>query len=110
MKFFWKFSSPFKKLWFPQIFLKKNLFLASSPLLIHWPDTGWGCCAGAGAPNISANGFPNCNKSSKAFDGCAGCADAPSAAPNKSTMLPDEAGGDDKNGFVAVGEPIFDCF
>lgn len=94
---------------FPQIALKNQLRKYLIPFPIHW--FGAACCwGGAGAPNMSANGFPSCNKSSNAFDCCcAGCA-LPSAAPNKSTIFPDDAGGDDKNGFVAVGEPIFDWF
>lgn len=77
-------------------------------MLIHWFGACCCCCGWAGAPNISANGFPNCNKSSNAFDCCAGCTAAPSAGPNKSTIFPEDAGGDAKNGFVAVGDPIFD--
>lgn len=65
----------------------------------------WG---GAGAPNISANGFPNCNRSSDAFEFCGGA-----GAENRSTILP-EFVGDDKNGlftaaFAPCGEPTFDC-
>lgn len=85
------------------------------PLLIHWLAGGC-CCIGAGAgapagaPNISANGFPNCSRSSIAFDGAAPPV-APSAGPNRSTILPELDGGDDKKGFVAapVGDDTFDC-
>lgn len=58
---------------------------------------------------MSANGLPNCSRSSRALVCCCGAA-AGSAAPNKSTMLPDDDGGDARKGFVAfVGDPIFDC-
>lgn len=78
-----------------------------------------------GASNISANGLPNCNKSSEALvvpaaavEPVPGCAEA---APNKSTIgwPAAEAGGDDKNGFVnaalaaappLVGEETLCCF
>lgn len=70
-------------------------------------------CAGAGAaPNISANGFPNCSRSSDAF-AFGGWAEA-AVGPNKSTIFP-ELVGDDKNGlFTAadappVGDVNFDC-
>lgn len=76
------------------------------PLLIHilllagWPADGC-CCGGAGLPNISANGLPNCSKSSEAFD-CVFCAPAvESVPPNRSTIFVDCVG-DDKNGFVAA--------
>lgn len=75
------------------------------PLLIHalGAATADGCCCGW-APNMSANGFPNCSRSSSAVAGCWGCA----GALNKSTIFPDDAGGESKNGFVAVdGEPTF---
>lgn len=70
-----------------------------------------GCTDGAGALNMSANGFPSCNKSSDAFE-FAGTADA-AVGPNKSTMFP-ELVGDDKNGLFAaadapVGDVNFDC-
>lgn len=86
------------------------------PLLIHWLAAGC-CCIGAGAgapagaPNISANGLPNCSRSSMAFDGAAP-PEAPSAGPNRSTILPELDGGDDKKGFVAapVGDDTFDCW
>lgn len=51
--------------------------VSSLPLDIHmFVEAGWGagapaamgCCPGA--ENISANGFPNCNKSSDAFPAC----------------------------------------
>lgn len=61
-------------------------------------------------PNISANGFPNCNKSSDAFVFADGCAPA-AGAPNKSTIFP-ELVGDDKNGLLAAadcGDTTFDC-
>lgn len=75
----------------------------------------------AGAPdvpsNISANGLPNCSKSSDAFEAEA-AADCAGAAPNKSTIgaPAEDAGGDDRNGFVSaapappllVGEETFD--
>lgn len=82
----------------------------SLPLVIHW--FAGACCGGcwAGAPpNISANGLPNCNRSSKAFV-CCGWAAAWSAAPKKSTILPDPPGGDARKGFVAFdpGDPTFD--
>lgn len=62
------------------------------------------------ASNMSANGLPNCSKSSDAFvasdcdadaAAAAGCADA---APNRSTIgwPACEAGGDDRNGFVSA--------
>lgn len=80
------------------------------PLLIHWLPAacGAGCWAGA-APNMSANGFPNCKRSSRAFVCCCGAAPW-SAAPKRSTMLPDDAGGDERKGLLAfVGDPILDC-
>ncbi len=63
----------------------------------------WTAGAGAGAPNISANGFPNCKRSSEAFDGACAAA-AVLSAPNRSTILAfaADAGGEDKNGFVAA--------
>lgn len=89
--------------------------IVNLPLLIQFPDIG--CCtgAGAGAANISANGFPNCNKSSEAFDEVCALAAVESGGPNKSTIFPELAGGDDKNGFVAalaalfVGDDTFVC-
>lgn len=61
------------------------------------------------ASNISANGLPNCSRSSEALvawpggaaAAAAGCADA---APNRSTIgWPAwAAGGDDRNGFVSA--------
>lgn len=75
------------------------------------PTRGW-AAAGAGLPNISANGFPNCNKSSDAFE-FGGWAEA-AVGPNKSTIFP-EVVGDDKNGLFAaadappVGDVDFDC-
>lgn len=71
-----------------------------------------GCwAAGAGLPNISANGFPNCNRSSDAFE-FGGRAEA-AVGPNKSTIFP-EVVGDDKNGLFAAADapPVgddFDC-
>lgn len=66
----------------------------------YLPTSG---CAGGAAPNISANGFPSCNKSSDAF-AFGGWADA-AVGPNKSTILPDVVG-DDKNGlFTAADAP-----
>lgn len=50
---------------------------------------------------MSANGFPNCNKSSDAFDD-GGTADAAVGA-NKSTIFP-ELVGDDKNGLFAAAD------
>lgn len=60
-----------------------------------------------GLPNMSANGLPNCNKSSDAFALAVWAA----GALNRSTMLP-ELVGDDKNGlFTAadVGDTTFVC-
>lgn len=58
---------------------------------------------------MSANGFPSCKRSSSALV-CCGWAAAGSAAPKRSTMLPEEAGGDARKGFVAFdGDPTFDC-
>lgn len=77
---------------------------------IYVPTSGW--AGGAGLPNISANGFPNCNRSSDAFE-LGGTAEA-AVGPNKLTIFP-ELVGDDKNGlFTAadappVGDVIFDC-
>lgn len=92
---------------------------AATPPPVPTPPTG--------ASNISANGFPNCSKSSEAFVPPA-VLPAPAApvepaavagaAPNRSTIGAPAllAGGDDKNGFVsaapappAVGEETFDC-
>lgn len=67
-----------------------------------------------GASNMSANGFPNCNKSSEAFVAPTRAdvpeelmvpfpVDGTEAAPNKSTIGAPAAGaavGDDKKGFV----------
>lgn len=69
-----------------------------------------GCGGGAGLPNMSANGFPNCNKSSDAFE-LAGTLEA-AVGPNKSTIFP-EVVGDDKNGLFAaalVGDANFDLY
>lgn len=93
---------------FPQI--SRNSFIKfhnhniqpRSPF-IHW----FVCCTGAGgcAPNISANGFPNCKRSSMAFVGCVWIA-VGSAPPKRSTP----PAGDDRNGLLTiVGEPTFDC-
>lgn len=76
------------------------------------------------ASNISANGLPNCSKSSEAFVACACGPDAAAAAgwadaaPNRSTIgwPACAAGGDDRNGFVSaapaapllVGDDSFD--
>ena len=56
------------------------------------------------ASNMSANGLPNCNKSSEAFVVAAAAVGCAEAAPNKSTIgAPAElAGGDDKKGFVSA--------
>lgn len=76
----------------------------------HLPTSG---CAGGAAPNISANGFPSCNKSSDAF-AFGGWAEA-AVGPNKSTIFP-ELVGDDKNGlFTAAdapptGDTTFVCY
>lgn len=76
---------------------------------ITLPTNGW---AGGGAPNISANGFPNCSKSSDAF-AFGGCAEA-AVGPNKSTIFVALVG-DDKNGLFAaadappVGDVNFVC-
>lgn len=73
------------------------------------PTNGW---AGGGAPNISANGFPNCSKSSDAF-AFGGWAEA-AVGPNKSTIFAALVG-DDKNGLFAaadappVGDVSFVC-
>lgn len=74
-----------------------------------FPCAGTGFAAGAEPPNISTNGFPNCNKSSDALDAGADCP-ATSLPPNKSTIFVLDAGGDDKNGlFVGpVGEDTLD--
>lgn len=70
---------------------------------ITLPTNGW---AGGGAPNISANGFPNCSKSSDAF-AFGGCAEA-AVGPNKSTIFVALVG-DDKNGlFAAADAPVGD--
>lgn len=74
------------------------------------PTNGW---AGGAAPNISANGFPNCSKSSDAF-AFGGCAEA-AVGPNKSTIFAALVG-DDKNGLFAaadappVGDVNFVCY
>jgi hypothetical protein len=81
----------------------------SLPLVIHWlAGACWaGGWAGA-APNMSANGLPNCKRSSSALVCCWGAA-AWSAAPKKSTILPEPPGGEARKGFVPlVGEPSFD--
>lgn len=74
--------------------------------------------AGAGVPNISANGLPNCSRSSDAFvaevsDCSAGLLSV--GEPNKSTIgaLGCEEVGDDRNGLVnilllLVGDATFD--
>lgn len=73
------------------------------------PTNGW---AGGGAPNISANGFPNCSKSSDAF-AFGGWAEA-AVGPNRSTIFAALVG-DDKNGLFAaadappVGDVNFVC-
>lgn len=80
---------------------------------VHQHSPTNGCAGGAGLPNISANGFPNCNKSSDAF-AFGGWLEA-AVGPNKSTIFP-EVVGDDKNGlFTAafappVGEANFDLY
>lgn len=76
------------------------------PLPIHMLLAATGGAAAAAAPgwpgpgpNMSANGLPNCSRSSEAL-ACAGCADP----PNKSTMFP-ELVGDDKNGLFTAAAP-----
>lgn len=71
--------------------------------------TGAGAAAAAagGALNISANGLPNCKRSSDALAGAG--ADTP---PNMSTILALELVGDDKNGLLIaddVGDATFVC-
>lgn len=47
---------------------------------------------------MSANGLPNCNRSSDAFD----CDCGAGTPPNMSTMLALELVGDDKNGLLSA--------
>lgn len=79
-------------------------------------------CVGAGAaaplPNISANGFPNCNKSSEAFALELGAALVSCTGASKRSTMGAElaAGAAAKKGFVdglipplAPGDETFDC-
>lgn len=89
------------------------------PLLIHalWgTPVAAGCDVGPEPPNISANGFPSCNKSSDAFvfPKCdvVSMPVCPVGEPNRSTIGAEVCvdGGDDRNGFVRapfVGDAIF---
>lgn len=80
----------------------------SLPLFIHrLLAAAGGGAAAAGALNISANGLPNCNKSSEALVAADAGAGTP---PNMSTMLALELVGDDKNGLLSaadVGDATF---
>lgn len=74
------------------------------------------CAGGAGEPNISANGLPNCSRSSDAFDEYADWFGSVGKLPppNRSTMLAWVAGGDERNGLLTaampeVGEVSFVC-
>lgn len=114
----------------PLLFIQILLAFCAPPVVAATPPPA--PTPAIGASNISANGFPNCNKSSDAFVPPAAplplvAAAAPAAvagvAPNRSTIGAPAplAGGDDKNGFVnaapapappppAVGEETLDCW